>query len=199
MRVAAGCGALADHWHGVAPVAGPVYRCVMRAGGVAGSTPSSATRPPAARDSTRVLDVERELGWDRTLRPRDRRLSLIYNPRPSPKDDGRPPGWRRSAEFDRFRDALSERRASLYIPTGLLDFNFGPTRYTPANTPDVFFDFRYVAPVRGIRPVDAGRAAATAVLPASMRCGGFPGYGGGRPIRCRRALSTPTIRGRWYR
>ncbi|HCF5954962.1 TPA: hypothetical protein NIH42_006257, partial [Pseudomonas aeruginosa] len=98
----------------------------------------------------------RELGWDRTLRPRDRRLSLIYNPRPSPKDAGRPPGWRRSAEFDRFRDALSERRASLYIPTGLLDFNFGPTRYTPANTPDVFFDFRYVAPVRGIRPVDAG-------------------------------------------
>ncbi|MFU6438913.1 hypothetical protein ACM79Z_31410, partial [Pseudomonas aeruginosa] len=66
------------------------------------------------------------------------------------------PGWRRSAEFDRFRDALSERRASLYIPTGLLDFNFGPTRYTPANTPDVFFDFRYVAPVRGVRPVDAG-------------------------------------------
>ncbi|WP_109504986.1 hypothetical protein [Pseudomonas aeruginosa] len=110
----------------------------------------------SAWDSTRVLDVERELGWDRTLRPRDRRLSLIYNPRPSPKDAGRPPGWRRSAEFDRFRDALSERRASLYIPTGLLDFNFGPTRYTPANTPDVFFDFRYVAPVRSIRPVDAG-------------------------------------------
>ncbi|HHG5671738.1 TPA: hypothetical protein ACPWPV_006803, partial [Pseudomonas aeruginosa] len=110
----------------------------------------------SAWDSTRMLDVERELGWDRTLRPRDRRLSLIYNPRPAAKDAGRPPGWRRSAEFDRFRDALSERRASLYIPTGLLDFNFGPTRYTPANTPDVFFDFRYVAPVRGVRPVDAG-------------------------------------------
>ncbi|HGW8585984.1 TPA: hypothetical protein ACNRRF_005853, partial [Pseudomonas aeruginosa] len=44
----------------------------------------------SAWDSTRVLDAERELGWDRTLRPRDRRLSLIYNPRPSPKDAGRP-------------------------------------------------------------------------------------------------------------
>ncbi|MFO5998806.1 hypothetical protein ACLBSS_31950, partial [Pseudomonas aeruginosa] len=40
----------------------------------------------SAWDSTQVLDVERELGWDRTLCPRDRRLSLIYNPRPSPKD-----------------------------------------------------------------------------------------------------------------
>ncbi len=69
----------------------------------------------SAWDSTRVLDVERELGWDRTLRPRDRRLSLIYNPRPSPKDAGRPPGWRRSAEFDRFRDAPWQRAAPLSV------------------------------------------------------------------------------------
>ncbi|HFT8220578.1 TPA: hypothetical protein ACGR96_001762, partial [Pseudomonas aeruginosa] len=110
----------ASGWSGV-----PVRDAGWRSGWEHAEQRSAAAG--SAWDSTRVLDVGRELGWDRTLRPRDRRLSLIYNPRPAAKDAGRPPGWRRSAEFDRFRDALSERRASLYIPTGLLDFNFGPT------------------------------------------------------------------------
>ncbi|MDF5982190.1 hypothetical protein P4056_14850 [Pseudomonas aeruginosa] len=65
MRIAPGCGAPADHWHGVAPVAGPVYRCVMRAGEWLGARRAAQRAARSAWDSTRVLDVERaRLGSD---------------------------------------------------------------------------------------------------------------------------------------
>ncbi|WP_258023477.1 hypothetical protein [Pseudomonas aeruginosa] len=62
----------ASGWYGV-----PVRDACWRSGWERYEQRNAAAR--SAWDSTQVLDVERELGWDRTLCPRDRRLSLIYN------------------------------------------------------------------------------------------------------------------------
>ncbi len=96
-------------------------------------------------------------GWDRSIRPRDLRLRLIYNPMPARKDHAVRSPSRRSDEFGPRRDAAAILKASLYVPgAGPVAFNFGGRLYFPPTTPQVFFDFRYTAPSPRIQPVDSG-------------------------------------------
>lgn len=95
--------------------------------------------------------------WDRSVRPRDIRLRLIYNPAPAWKDRRVGSPVRRVDEFGRRHDAARELQDSLYIPgTSPLMFSFGGRPYFPAIVPQVFFNFRYTPPSHRIQPVDSG-------------------------------------------
>lgn len=98
-------------------------------------------------------------GWDHSIGSRDCRLRLIYNPKPARKDLGAGQRFNRSDEYGPRYDATQMLQASLYVPK-LLAFSFEGARYSPSNTPEVFFDFRYVAPIRAIQPVDSGATEA---------------------------------------
>lgn len=96
-------------------------------------------------------------GWDRTLRPLDLRLVLIYNPVPATKDVATRIRARRSNEYGPRFDAARAIEASLYVPgSGALSFNFGGQAYVPSTSPLVFFDFRYVPATPAIQPTDTG-------------------------------------------
>lgn len=100
-------------------------------------------------------------GWDRTLRPRDLVLRLIYNPKPARKDVLIAAGHRRSNEYGPRHDAATALQASLYVPgSGPLVFNFGGRPYFPSTSPLVFFDFRYEPQRPAIQPTDTGHIGA---------------------------------------
>lgn len=105
----------------------------------------------------RAKDIGLLTGWNRSIRPRDVSLRLIYTPRPGWKDAAVGSPLRRVDELGVRRDAASELQSSLYIPSTLpLAFNFGSRKYVPATSPLVFFDFSYTAPSHRIQPVDSG-------------------------------------------
>lgn len=101
-------------------------------------------------------DLDMRLGWDRTVKPCDVLLRVIYNPRPAHKDVEAAGRHRRVNEFGPRHDAEQTLRDSLYVPgNGPLSFNLGGQRYIPSTAPEVFFDFRYVPPVApAIQPGD---------------------------------------------
>lgn len=96
--------------------------------------------------------------WDQSIQRVDLRIIVAYNPAPARKDAEAAPRYHRVDEHGPRYDAALERDRSLYVPGTLLAFNFGGGRYTPASTPGVFFDFRYVPPARVIQPVDSSTA-----------------------------------------
>lgn len=95
--------------------------------------------------------------WDRSIRPRDVTLRLLYNPRPGWRDATVGSPLRRVDELGTRRDAAGELQASLYVPGTLpLAFSFGGRQYVPSTSPLLFFDFSYKAPTHRIQPVDSG-------------------------------------------
>lgn len=108
-------------------------------------------------DTVARRDLAQRLGWDRTIKPQDCRLRLIYRPNPARKDSVNGQAWFRSDEFGARFDAAAERAASLYIPRGgVVDFTFSGERYIPSSTASVLFDFRYSPRPHAIQPVDSG-------------------------------------------
>ncbi len=108
-------------------------------------------------DTVAQKDLARRLGWDRSIKPQETRLRLLYNPRPAQRDTASGQAWFRSDEFGPRFDAAAERAASLYVPkAGLVEFSFSGARYVPSATASVFFDFRYTPRARAIQPVDGG-------------------------------------------
>lgn len=117
--------------------------------------------PQAARwDAVPPLDFGVHAMWDRSIRPRDVRLRLIYNPKPARKDADLTGTSRRVDEHGPRYDAAAELRASLYIPSLPLAFSFGGRPYFPPTSPLLFFDFRYRPPRPRIQPTDSGAAPA---------------------------------------
>ena len=96
--------------------------------------------------------------WNQSIQRVDLRIIVAYNPAPARKDAEAAPRYHRVDEHGPRYDAALERDRSLYVPGTLLAFNFAGGRYTPASTPGVFFDFRYVPPARVIQPVDSSTA-----------------------------------------
>lgn len=97
--------------------------------------------------------------WDHSIRPRDVRLRLIYNPKPARKDASVTSPSRRVDAFGLRRDAAALLQASLYVPgNGPLAFNFGGRPYFPPSSPLVFFNFQYTPAKPRIQPVDSGGA-----------------------------------------
>lgn len=95
--------------------------------------------------------------WDHSIRPRDVRLVLIYNPMPAKKDVQVATTSRRVDAFGPRRDAAALLQASLYVPgSGALAFNFGGRPYFPPTSPLVFFNFQYTPARPRIQPVDSG-------------------------------------------
>ena len=123
-----------------------------------GTAPSADGELLSGRwDQVPAKDSSQRLGWDRTLRPHQVVLRLIYNPKPSRHDSSIGSPVRRVDEFGRRRDALSDLQGSLYLPGVVpLAFNFGGRPYFPSSSPLVFFDFRYTEPSYRIQPVDSG-------------------------------------------
>lgn len=108
-------------------------------------------------DTVARKDMAVFFAWDHSIRARDARLRLIYNPRPAWRDTTAGQTWNRCDEFGPRFDAAAERAASLYVPTpGLVDFSFGGARYVPGGAGVVFFEFSYQAPQHAIQPVDSG-------------------------------------------
>ncbi|WP_315807774.1 hypothetical protein [Pseudomonas sp. C9-3] len=108
-------------------------------------------------DTVAPKDMSMLSAWDRSIRARDTRLRLIYNPRPAWRDTTVEQVWNRCDEFGPRFDAAAARAASLYVPTpGLVDFSFGGARYVPGGAGVVFFEFSYQAPHHAIQPVDSG-------------------------------------------
>lgn len=94
--------------------------------------------------------------WDHTIRPRDVRLRLIYNPMPARKDVQVGCPSRRVDDYGPRRNAAAAVQASLYVPgPGPLAFNFGGRPYFPPTSPLVFFSFQYTPPAPRIQPVDS--------------------------------------------
>jgi len=122
--------------------------------------PSSSAAAASPWGDVPPCDIDRWLGWDRSLRPRDTlRLRLRYNPRPALKDRGTGAVFNRSDEIGIRYAAAAELAASLYVPGTLaLAFDFRGQRYSPGSAAAVFFDFRHVAPIRAIQPVDSTTA-----------------------------------------
>ena len=119
---------------------------------------AAADRQPAAGPWSRVPAKDCALvgGWDRSIRPRDICLRLIYNPAPAWKDATVRGPSRRVDAFGPRYDAAGALQASLYIPGTLpLAFSFGGRAYFPPTSPLVFFDFRYVPAAPRIQPVDS--------------------------------------------
>ncbi|RMH85230.1 hypothetical protein EA796_06895 [Pseudomonas sp. AOB-7] len=105
-------------------------------------------------------DLALAAGWDRSIRPAELRLRLIYNPEPALKDVRLGFGHRRSNEFGPRFDAATALQASLYVPgTGPLTFTLGGRPYFPNTSPQVFFDFRQVPATGGIQPTDTARTS----------------------------------------
>ena len=97
--------------------------------------------------------------WNHSIRPRDVRLVLIYNPMPAKKDVQVATTSRRVDAFGPRRDAAALLQASLYVPgNGPLAFNFGGRPYLPPSSPQVFFNFQYTPAKPRIQPVDSGGA-----------------------------------------
>ncbi len=108
-----------------------------------------------------IRDQALMLAWDRSVRPRDLVLRLIYNPKPARKDVAVAAGFRRSNEHGPRYDAANALQASLYVPgSGPLAFAFGGRPYFPSTSPLVFFDFRYVPQKPAIQPTDTGHIGA---------------------------------------
>ncbi|WP_010490780.1 hypothetical protein [Pseudomonas sp. S9] len=108
-------------------------------------------------DDVDPKDRSRCLGWNHSIRARDLRLHLIYNPMPGQQDSGVRQVWQRSDEFGPRYDSAGELLASLYVPgSSALQFSFEGQRYSPSSSPLVFFDFRYEPAPRAIQPVDSG-------------------------------------------
>lgn len=94
--------------------------------------------------------------WDHTIRPRDVRLVLIYNPMPAKKDVQVATTSSRVDAFGPRRDAAALLQASLYVPgNGPLAFNFGGRPYFPPSSPLVLFNFQYTPAKPRIQPVDS--------------------------------------------
>lgn len=97
--------------------------------------------------------------WDHSIRARDVRLRLIYNPKPARKDAGVASPSRQVDAFGPRRDSAATLQASLYVPgNGPLAFNFGGRPYFPPSSPLVFFNFQYTPAKPRIQPVDSGGA-----------------------------------------
>ncbi|MEJ6655673.1 MAG: hypothetical protein QNL70_06685 [Pseudomonas sp.] len=123
------------------------------------ATPSDSASVGALFAHVPVKDLGLAGAWDRSIRPADWQVQVVYNPTPGAKDVSTAPRYQRVDEFGPRYDAALEVERSLYVPgNGPLVFNFGGERYTPSNTPTVFFNFRYAPPSRVIQPVDSGTA-----------------------------------------
>jgi len=122
-----------------------------------GSAPPADAAPASAWNTVPPRDLSAVSGWDRSIGRREVRLRLLYNPRPALKDVGSGQAFQRCDEFGARIDAAEALRRSVYLPGTLpLAFDFAGSRYSPSSAPEVFFDFRYVAPTRAIQPVDSG-------------------------------------------
>lgn len=100
------------------------------------------------------IDGTKPVRFHRTSQARDQlRLRLRWNPKPAQKDMNNGQVFQRCDEFRERYDVAQELKNSLYVPN-LVSFNFSGDRYTPNTTPIVFFQFRYVRPVRAIQPVE---------------------------------------------
>lgn len=110
--------------------------------------------------SLRPCDLGVAGGWDRSIRPRDLLLRLIYNPSPAWRDPRVACPSRRSNEYGPRYNAATALQDSLYVPgNGPLVFAFGGRPYFPSTQPTVFFDFRYDPPRPRIQPTDSSTAA----------------------------------------
>lgn len=124
--------------------------------GVAGQLDAPACAQPWGWVPAKDLAVAS--GWDHTIRPRDLRLRLIYNPRPARKDLAIAAGHRRVNEYGPRFNAETALQDSLYVPgPNWLVFEFGGRPYFPSTSPEVFFDFRYVPETPAIQPTDMRR------------------------------------------
>lgn len=102
-----------------------------------------------------TCDAVSVMRWDRSIRPCDLVLSLIYNPKPAVKDAAVGVRQRRVNEFGPRYNAATALQDSLYIPgTGPLVFSFGGKPYFPPTSPAVYFDFRYEPERPRIQPTD---------------------------------------------
>lgn len=124
--------------------------------GVAGRLDAQASAQPWGLVPAKDLAVAS--GWDHTIKPRDLRLRLIYNPKPARKDVTVAAGHRRVNEFGPRFNAETALQDSLYVPgPNWLVFEFGGRPYFPSTSPEVFFDFRYVPETPAIQPTDMRR------------------------------------------
>ncbi|TBW40139.1 hypothetical protein E0E54_00750 [Azotobacter chroococcum] len=124
-----------------------------------GEAPPAEARSASAWNAVPPRDHAAAGGWDSSIRPREVRLRLLYNPQPARKDLGTAQAFQRCDEFGPRYDAAEALRRSVYLPGTLpLAFDFAGARYSPGTTPEVFFDFVYIAPTRAIQPVDSGSA-----------------------------------------
>lgn len=124
-----------------------------------GEAPPAESQSASAWSAVPPRDHAATGGWDRSIRPREVRLRLLYNPKPARKDMGAAQVFQRCDEFGPRVDAAEALRRSVYLPGTLpLAFDFAGARYSPGTMPEVFFDFVYIAPTRAIQPVDSGSA-----------------------------------------
>lgn len=108
----------------------------------------------------RPCDLAMLAGWDRSIRPRDLTLRLIYNPLPAVRDARVACPSRRSNEYGPRYNAATALQDSLYVPgSGPLVFSFGGRPYFPTTQPAVYFEFRYDPPRPRIQPTDSGSTA----------------------------------------
>ncbi|WP_437883224.1 hypothetical protein [Pseudomonas sp. LRF_L74] len=125
--------------------------------GIASPADPAATASPWDEVATKDSGVR--AAWDRSIKPRDVALLLIYNPKPAWKDSSISAPVRRVDEFGKRYDAATELQDSLYVPgTGPLVFSFGGKPYFPSTQPSVYFNFIYTAASHRIQPVDSGGA-----------------------------------------
>lgn len=106
-------------------------------------------------NALRLVDVARLVLWDKTISPRDVALRLIYNPKPRWVDRENALSVWRTDELSPRRTAAQIAREGLYAPSSSLAFSFAGRAYFPSTAPAVFFDFRYVPPIRRSQPVDS--------------------------------------------
>lgn len=124
--------------------------------GVAGRLDAQASAQPWGWVPAKNLALVS--GWDHTIKPRDLRLRLIYNPRPAREDMKVAAGHRRVNEYGPRFNAETALQDSLYVPgPNWLVFEFGGRPYFPSTSPEVFFDFRYVPETPAIQPTDMRR------------------------------------------
>lgn len=98
--------------------------------------------------STTPADAFTMVRWDKSIKPVETHLRLLYNPMP-----GRP-GLEIASGFYRVDEYLTRPNAatlledSLYYPgaSAALSFSFKGRGYNPESAPFVYFDFRYLTP-----------------------------------------------------
>lgn len=174
---------IADRRATAVPWSRVAARDLERAGrwGVAGLLDAATSRQPWGWVPAKDLALVG--GWDHTIKPRDLRLRLIYNPKPARKDVTVSAGHRRVNEYGLRFNAATALQDSLYVPgSGALAFEFGGRPYFPSTSPQVFFDFRYVPATPAIQPTDMRRAGVRWQSARRLNLGGTLPWGKARQV-----------------